>query len=73
MLRNRSEVYLISLCFTFLYWSIVFGCERFDRFNMPSLFKQGDIIIGGIFPVFLKEIITMSTYEWEPPEVKCEG
>ncbi|XP_026222234.1 extracellular calcium-sensing receptor-like [Anabas testudineus] len=30
-------------------------------------------MIGGIFPVFIKEIFTTSTYEKEPPEVKCEG
>ncbi|XP_026230786.1 extracellular calcium-sensing receptor-like [Anabas testudineus] len=30
-------------------------------------------MIGGIFPVFLKEVIRTSTYEREPPEVKCEG
>ncbi|XP_026230716.1 extracellular calcium-sensing receptor-like [Anabas testudineus] len=30
-------------------------------------------MIGGIFPVFLKEIFNISTYERKPPEVRCEG
>ncbi|XP_026222222.1 vomeronasal type-2 receptor 1-like [Anabas testudineus] len=30
-------------------------------------------MIGAIFPVSLKETISISTYEREPPEVKCEG
>ncbi|KAF3692676.1 Extracellular calcium-sensing receptor [Channa argus] len=51
----------------------VCGCELFGRFNMPSLFKQGDIMIGGIFPVFIKEIISTSVFKREPPEMKCEG
>ncbi|XP_070762575.1 extracellular calcium-sensing receptor-like [Enoplosus armatus] len=40
---------------------------------MPSLFKQGDIMIGGIFPVFNKEISSTSTFEREPPGAKCAG
>uniref|UniRef100_UPI0037E87513 extracellular calcium-sensing receptor-like n=1 Tax=Semicossyphus pulcher TaxID=241346 RepID=UPI0037E87513 len=40
---------------------------------MPSLFKQGDIMIGGIFPVFNKEISSTSTFEKKPPGVKCVG
>ncbi|KAM9318696.1 extracellular calcium-sensing receptor-like [Pholidichthys leucotaenia] len=38
---------------------------------MPSLFKQGDIMIGGIFPVFNKEINSISTFNMEPSGVKC--
>ncbi|XP_071352511.1 extracellular calcium-sensing receptor-like [Trachinotus anak] len=40
---------------------------------MPSLFKQGDIMIGGIFPVFNKEISSTSRFQKEPPGVKCAG
>ncbi|XP_068593589.1 extracellular calcium-sensing receptor [Cebidichthys violaceus] len=49
------------------------GCELFRKFDMPSLFKQGDVMIGGIFPVFNKEIISTPTFESEPPRVKCAG
>ncbi|KAM9358868.1 extracellular calcium-sensing receptor-like [Symphorus nematophorus] len=39
---------------------------------MPSLFKQGDIMIGGIFPVFNKDISSISSmFESKPPGVKC--
>ncbi|XP_028274668.1 extracellular calcium-sensing receptor-like [Parambassis ranga] len=38
---------------------------------MPSLFMEGDIMIGGIFPVFNKEIGRTSTFESEPPGVRC--
>ena len=62
---------LILLCV--LHLNTVSGCELFGRFGMPSLFKQGDIMIGGIFPVFYKEISRTSTFEREPPGVKCAG
>ena len=63
---------VISFLFV-LYLNTVSGCELLGRFNMPSLFKQGDIMIGGIFPVFNKEISNASTFESEPPGVKCAG
>ncbi|XP_063763053.1 extracellular calcium-sensing receptor-like [Eleginops maclovinus] len=37
------------------------------------MFKPGDIMIGGIFPVFNKEIIGISMFTSEPPGVKCAG
>ncbi|XP_062274693.1 extracellular calcium-sensing receptor-like [Scomber scombrus] len=40
---------------------------------MPHLFKQGDIMIGGIFPVFSKDISSISTFERHPLGVKCAG
>ncbi|XP_044059732.1 extracellular calcium-sensing receptor-like [Siniperca chuatsi] len=49
----------------------VCGCELLGRFDMPSLFKQGDIMIGGIFPVFNKDISSTSTFESKPPGAKC--
>ncbi|XP_028428747.1 extracellular calcium-sensing receptor [Perca flavescens] len=56
-----------------LYLNRVSGCELFSRFDMPSLFKRGDIMIGGIFPVFNKEISSTSTFKSKPLGVKCEG
>ncbi|KAL3991808.1 kinesin family member 1 [Sarotherodon galilaeus] len=53
------------------YLSIVSGCELLGKFNMPSLFEQGDIMIGGIFPVFNKEVSSTYTFESEPPGVNC--
>ncbi|XP_074535023.1 extracellular calcium-sensing receptor-like [Halichoeres trimaculatus] len=40
---------------------------------MPALFKQGDLMIGGIFPIFEKEIQRTSTFKSKPPVVKCVG
>uniref|UniRef100_A0A3Q2PJL4 Olfactory receptor C family, n1 n=1 Tax=Fundulus heteroclitus TaxID=8078 RepID=A0A3Q2PJL4_FUNHE len=39
---------------------------------MPYIFKQGDLMIGGIFPIFNKELNNISTFEREPLEVMCE-
>ncbi|CAB1437902.1 unnamed protein product [Pleuronectes platessa] len=66
-----QRVFLLS-CVA-LYLSPVSGCELFARFDMPCLFKQGDIMIGGIFPVSIKEIVGTYTFEKEPPAVKCAG
>uniref|UniRef100_A0A3Q3B4T2 Olfactory receptor C family, n1 n=1 Tax=Kryptolebias marmoratus TaxID=37003 RepID=A0A3Q3B4T2_KRYMA len=49
----------------------VTGCELLGKFNMPSLSKEGDIMIGGIFPVFNKEVSSTATFEREPNEVIC--
>uniref|UniRef100_A0A3Q3MGU6 Olfactory receptor C family, n1 n=1 Tax=Mastacembelus armatus TaxID=205130 RepID=A0A3Q3MGU6_9TELE len=64
---------LILLSLSVLHPNTVSSCELFGRFHMPSLFKQGDIMIGGIFPVFNKEISNTYTFEKEPPGVKCAG
>ncbi|XP_055370109.1 extracellular calcium-sensing receptor-like [Betta splendens] len=51
-----------------------FTCDYFGNTKMPSLFKEGDIMLGGIFPVYFKEVINISTYETKPPDsVVCEG
>ena len=63
----------IILSLFVLYMNTVSGCELLGRFNMPSLFKQGDIMIGGIFPVFKKDLSATWTFESEPTRVKCAG
>ncbi|XP_041850958.1 extracellular calcium-sensing receptor-like [Melanotaenia boesemani] len=40
---------------------------------MPSLVKKGDIMIGGIFPVFNKEITSTVSFQKKPPGVMCAG
>uniref|UniRef100_A0A3P8PN79 G-protein coupled receptors family 3 profile domain-containing protein n=1 Tax=Astatotilapia calliptera TaxID=8154 RepID=A0A3P8PN79_ASTCA len=62
---------LLFLCV--LSTNTVSGCELFGRFDMPSLFKEGDIMIGGIFPILIKQILSTSTFDKEPPKVQCEG
>ncbi|XP_032446487.1 extracellular calcium-sensing receptor-like [Xiphophorus hellerii] len=44
-----------------------FGCELLGNFDMPSLFKEGEIMIGGIFPVFNKDVSNIATFDGEPP------
>uniref|UniRef100_A0A3P8RV61 Olfactory receptor C family, n1 n=1 Tax=Amphiprion percula TaxID=161767 RepID=A0A3P8RV61_AMPPE len=61
---------LLFLCV--LHLNTVSSCELFGKFDMPSLFKEGDIMIGGIFPIFKKQIVrSASTFEKEPSGVKC--
>lgn len=55
------------------YISQVYGCEVTGKFDMPYMFKRGDIMIGGIFPVFNKEISTTTTFVKEPLEAICQG
>uniref|UniRef100_A0AAX7VQV2 G-protein coupled receptors family 3 profile domain-containing protein n=1 Tax=Astatotilapia calliptera TaxID=8154 RepID=A0AAX7VQV2_ASTCA len=70
-LRNAAGRILLFLCV--LSTDTVSGCELFGRFDMPSLFKEGDIMIGGIFPILIKQILSTSTFDKEPPKVQCEG
>ncbi len=70
-MHEKQRAIILSLFV--LYLNTVSGCELFGRFGMPSLFKQGDIMIGGIFPVFNREISSTFTFESEPPGVKCAG
>uniref|UniRef100_A0A669EHB2 G-protein coupled receptors family 3 profile domain-containing protein n=1 Tax=Oreochromis niloticus TaxID=8128 RepID=A0A669EHB2_ORENI len=69
--RAKNRGILLFLCV--LSMNTVSGCELLGRFDMPSLFKEGDIMIGGIFPIFNKEIISTSVFDKEPPKVQCEG
>uniref|UniRef100_A0AAX7V1Z4 G-protein coupled receptors family 3 profile domain-containing protein n=1 Tax=Astatotilapia calliptera TaxID=8154 RepID=A0AAX7V1Z4_ASTCA len=59
---------LLFLCV--LSTNTVSGCELFGRFDMPSLFKEGDIMIGGIFPILIKQILSTSTFDKEPFDLR---
>uniref|UniRef100_A0A3P8VZ02 Olfactory receptor C family, n1 n=1 Tax=Cynoglossus semilaevis TaxID=244447 RepID=A0A3P8VZ02_CYNSE len=50
---NRSVLFSLVL----LYLSVAPGCKRIGKFDMPGWFKQGDIVIGGIFPVYNREVV----------------
>lgn len=67
-LKGAINLSLFVLCL-----NTVSGCDLLGRFNMPGLFKQGDIMIGGIFPVSKKDLSATWTFETEPTRVKCEG
>uniref|UniRef100_A0A3B5LZS2 G-protein coupled receptors family 3 profile domain-containing protein n=1 Tax=Xiphophorus couchianus TaxID=32473 RepID=A0A3B5LZS2_9TELE len=61
-MRKRALVCLCVLCM-----NTGFGCELLGNFDMPSLFKEGEIMIGGIFPVFNKDVSNIATFDGEPP------
>ncbi|KPP63517.1 extracellular calcium-sensing receptor-like, partial [Scleropages formosus] len=49
------------------------SCKLLGSFGMPNLSKKGDIMIGGIFPVFNKQEDLNASYETIPPSVTCVG
>ncbi|KAA0714826.1 Extracellular calcium-sensing receptor [Triplophysa tibetana] len=40
---------------------------------MPNIYKTGDIMIGGIFPIFNKQENVIASFERKMPRVKCNG
>ena len=50
-----------------------FACNLLAEFGMPSLAKDGDIMVGGIFPVYVKQNDFNASFEKEPPKVPCKG
>uniref|UniRef100_A0A8C6K982 Olfactory receptor C family, n1 n=1 Tax=Nothobranchius furzeri TaxID=105023 RepID=A0A8C6K982_NOTFU len=63
-----------SICLLFLCvlcMNTASGCKLLGKFHMPGLVKEGDIMIGGIFPVFNKEIGSIASFQGEPPEIVC--
>uniref|UniRef100_A0A672GAH1 Olfactory receptor C family, v3 n=1 Tax=Salarias fasciatus TaxID=181472 RepID=A0A672GAH1_SALFA len=63
----------VLICLCVLIMNTASGCKLLGRFDMPSLFKEGSIMIGGIFPVFNKEIHTSPSFKREPQKVNCAG
>uniref|UniRef100_A0A667Z0Y8 Olfactory receptor C family, n1 n=1 Tax=Myripristis murdjan TaxID=586833 RepID=A0A667Z0Y8_9TELE len=53
-MHELESVMLFSLFILFL--KTASGCELLGRFEMPSFLKQGDVMIGGIFPIFNKQV-----------------
>ncbi|XP_038149421.1 extracellular calcium-sensing receptor-like isoform X2 [Cyprinodon tularosa] len=65
-MQRSVFIYLCVLCM-----NTGNGCEILGKFDMPRLFKKGDIMIGGIFPVFNKDVSKVPTFEGVPPAVIC--
>lgn len=66
-MMNRSVLFSLVL-----YLSVAPGCKRIGKFDMPGWFKQGDIVIGGIFPVYNREVVSIFNYEKKPTSVNCD-
>uniref|UniRef100_A0A8C4SEX5 Extracellular calcium-sensing receptor-like n=1 Tax=Erpetoichthys calabaricus TaxID=27687 RepID=A0A8C4SEX5_ERPCA len=49
------------------------SCKFQERFQLSSLYKKGDIILGGIFEVSAKTIAPDMSFQSKPDEWKCEG
>ncbi|XP_064158762.1 extracellular calcium-sensing receptor-like [Anguilla rostrata] len=50
-----------------------FACKLLGNFGMPSIFKQGDIMLGAIFPLFNKEESLNVVFQKEPHGGNCVG
>uniref|UniRef100_A0A3P8VXW1 G-protein coupled receptors family 3 profile domain-containing protein n=1 Tax=Cynoglossus semilaevis TaxID=244447 RepID=A0A3P8VXW1_CYNSE len=66
-MMNRSVLFSLVL-----YLSVAPGCKRIGKFDVPGWFKQGDIVIGGIFPVYNREVVSIFNYEKKPTSVNCD-
>ncbi|XP_072551955.1 extracellular calcium-sensing receptor-like [Salminus brasiliensis] len=63
---------ILNLCFL-LCTQICFACERLGKFELQEIYKEGDIIIGGIFPITFKQENDHASFEIKPPTSKCKG
>ncbi|XP_046720769.1 extracellular calcium-sensing receptor [Silurus meridionalis] len=50
-----------------------FACQLLGKFDMQDMFKEGDIMIGGIFPIFNKQENIVASFTKKPPKVECTG
>jgi len=48
-------------------------CQLLSKFEMPSIFKAGDIMIGGIFPIFNKQENVNAYFERKMQRINCTG
>lgn len=49
------------------------ACQLLGKFDMRDVFKEGDIMIGGIFPIFNKQENILASFENKPPKAECKG
>ncbi|XP_039619658.1 extracellular calcium-sensing receptor-like [Polypterus senegalus] len=46
-------------------------CTLFKNFGLPSIFKNGDIVLGGVFPIYNKEEQAEHSFQTEPADTQC--
>ncbi|XP_047678765.1 extracellular calcium-sensing receptor-like [Tachysurus fulvidraco] len=49
------------------------ACKLLGKFEMRDMFKEGDIMIGGVFPIFNKQDNVLTSFENKPPKAECKG
>ncbi|KAG9273387.1 extracellular calcium-sensing receptor-like [Astyanax mexicanus] len=62
---------VLHLCFL-LCTQICSACKLLGKFEMQDIFKEGDIMIGGIFPIFNKQENVLVSFEKTPPRHQCK-
>ncbi|XP_072551467.1 extracellular calcium-sensing receptor-like [Salminus brasiliensis] len=62
---------ILNLCFL-LCTQICSACELLGKFEMQDMFKEGDIMIGGIFPIFNKQDNVYISFDVKPPKPQCK-
>ncbi|XP_072551957.1 extracellular calcium-sensing receptor-like [Salminus brasiliensis] len=63
---------ILNLCFL-LCNQICSACKLVGKFEMQDMFKEGDIMIGGIFPISNKQENILASFEVKPPQPQCKG
>lgn len=67
-----GKLIVFYMCLIF-YTPVGFGCQLLGKFDMRDMFKEGDIMIGGIFPIFNKQENILASFENKPPTAECKG
>ncbi|KAM9481454.1 extracellular calcium-sensing receptor-like [Clarias gariepinus] len=63
---------IFNLCFL-LCTQTSFACKLLDNFEMQSIMKLGDIMIGGIFPIYSKQDNILYSFNNKSPIAQCNG
>ncbi|XP_060780431.1 extracellular calcium-sensing receptor-like [Neoarius graeffei] len=50
-----------------------FACKLLAKFEVQSLLKEGDVMIGGIFPVLSKQENILFSFDNKPQTTECKG
>ncbi|XP_047678769.1 vomeronasal type-2 receptor 1-like [Tachysurus fulvidraco] len=50
-----------------------FACKLLAQFELQSILKEGDILIGGIFPLYSKQENIVYSFNRKPQMAECDG
>lgn len=71
-LSAMGKLIVMFMCFIPLR-SVGFACQLLGKFDMRDMFKKGEIMIGGIFPIFNKQENILASFENKPSNGECKG